>query len=81
MLWHLFSQIKKVSRPNESSKTDRKEPISLKKLGKGDGAWSTKKTVLGWNLDNDTQLLRLPPNRQAKVKADLDATPKISHTT
>ena len=44
--------------------TDRKYPISQKKLGQGDGSQSTKKTVLGWDLDMIAHVLRLPPRRQ-----------------
>ena len=47
MLRHVFHQIDRVFRPNEEADTNRKYPISLKKLGQGDGAWSTQKTVLG----------------------------------
>ena len=37
ILWHLFNQIDRVFRPNKDADTDRKYPISLKKLGKVDG--------------------------------------------
>ena len=41
MLWHILHQIYRVFRRNEEKDTKRKDPISLKKLGQGDGAWST----------------------------------------
>ena len=47
--------------PNAEAETNRKEPISLKKIGKGDGAWYTQKAVLGWDLDMIYHLLRLLP--------------------
>ena len=81
MLRNLFSQIGKLFRPNEAIETDRKEPISLKKLEQGGGARFTQKTVLGWNLDTVPHLLRLPPNRKAKVQSALEAITKTSHTT
>ena len=81
MIWNLFNQIYKVFRPNEATDTDRKEPISLKKLGQGGWAWSTQKTVLGWNLDTVAQLLHPLLNQKAKVHAALKAIPKTSHTT
>ena len=59
----------------------RKKPISLKKLGKGDGAWSNRKTVLGWNLNTVSHLLHLPPRKQSKVEAVLRATSRTTHTT
>ena len=57
MLQQLFHQIDRVFCPSEDADTNRKDPISLKKLGQGDGAWSTRKTVLGWNLDTISHLI------------------------
>ena len=37
-----------------------KEPISLKKLGKGDDGWSTEKTILGWTVSSQSQTISLP---------------------
>ena len=51
MLCHLFNQIDRLFRPNEEADTKLKEAIYLMNLGQGDGAWSTRKTVLGWDLD------------------------------
>ena len=51
--------------------TDRKKPISLKKLGQGYGSWFTLKIVLGWNLDTVAQFIDLLPSRQIKVEAEL----------
>ena len=67
MIWHLFNNIDRVFRPNKAKYTDSKEPILLKKIGQVDGAWSTQKTVMGWNLDTVTHLIHLPPNSQAEV--------------
>ena len=61
MLRHLFNQIDRVFRINKDADTNRKYPIYLKKLGKGDVAWSTEKTVIGWDLNKISHLLRLPP--------------------
>ena len=41
MLRHLFHQIECVFRPNKEADINRKDPISLNKLGQVDGAWST----------------------------------------
>ena len=57
MIRHLFHQIDQVFCPNKEEDTNRKDPISLKKPGQGDGAWSTRKTVLGWDLDTIAWLL------------------------
>ena len=40
-----------------------------------DSAWSTKKTVLGWEPDNKEHHLRLTPKCELKVSAALDAIP------
>jgi hypothetical protein len=46
----LFEAVDQVLRPLEKSDAPyhREEPISLKKLGKGNSAWSTKKVILVW---------------------------------
>ena len=51
MLRNLFHQIDQVLRPNEEVYTNRKYPISLKKLGQGDGEWSNRNTLLEWDLE------------------------------
>ena len=76
MLRHLFNQIDQVFRHNEEAETNRKEVISLKKLGQGDGAWSDQKTVLGWDLDTIAHLLRLHTRQQDKVVAALADIPR-----
>ena len=64
MLRHFFHQIDRVFRPKEKAETNCKYPIFLKKLGKGHGEWSTRKTVIGWYLYTISHLLRLPPRQQ-----------------
>ena len=68
LLRRLFHKIDRLFRLNEDAGTDRKEPISLNKLGQEDGACSSRKIVLGWNLDTVAHLLRLLPRRQDKVE-------------
>ena len=50
-------------------------------MGQGDRAWPTKLTLLGWDLDKIAHLLHVPPWWQEKVKATLEAIPRIAHTT
>lgn len=38
----------------------RKEPVSVKKLLQGDACWATRKTVLGWDFDTQSETLNLP---------------------
>ena len=44
---HTYHHIDSVFRPNDELDVDRKSPISLKKLNKGDDFWSTEKVILG----------------------------------
>ena len=53
----------------------------LKKLGTGDGAWSTRKTVLGSYLNIIYHLLCLPPRQQEKAAAALAAILRKACTT
>ena len=39
------------------------EPISMKKLRKGDCSWETCKTVLGWIIDKVEMTIKLPEHR------------------
>ena len=78
---HLFHKIDRVFCRNKEAETNRKYPISLKNMGQVDGSWSTRKTVLGWDLGTISHLLSLPPRRQEKVAAALAAIPRKVHTT
>ena len=51
----------------------RAEPIYLKKWGKGDMRWSTKKKVMVWILDTEEKFLSLPQNRKDKIAHTLGA--------
>ena len=79
MLLHLFQSINAVFRPNEVTYFLRKEPISARKISQGGDAWSTKKTVLGWELDTKWHHLRIAPKRDKKVRTTLDAIPATAH--
>jgi len=46
-----------------------KEPISVKKLQQGDGAWQTRKILLGWLIDSIRHTLELPAHRVARLEA------------
>jgi hypothetical protein len=53
-----------VLRPNDQNDdSHRQEPISVKKLLKGDASWSTQKQILGWLIDTIQSTLTLPPHR------------------
>ena len=59
MTRHLFCAINELFRTNNKDKNAQEEPISLKKLCKGDAAWSTQKVVLSWSIDTVIQVLTL----------------------
>ncbi|KAI2509948.1 hypothetical protein MHU86_4513 [Fragilaria crotonensis] len=51
--------IDRVLRPlSPADRSSRKEPVSVKKLRQGDACWSTRKVVLGWDLDTVADTLR-----------------------
>ena len=62
-----FHAIDSVFRRNDSLDNHRKEPISVKKLQKGDDFWSTQKVILGWFIDTHNKTLQLPPHRRDRV--------------
>jgi hypothetical protein len=45
----------------------RTEPISVKKLLKGDASWATCKKVLGWIIDSVNMTLTLPERRLKRL--------------
>jgi hypothetical protein len=63
----LFHAIDDVLRPLDPTHAFHQEPISIKKLLKGDGCWSTSKLLLGWLIDTTKQTLELPPHRYARL--------------
>ena len=56
-----------VFRPNDAQDVGRKNPISEKKLLKGDDFWSTQKVILGWMVDTLTQTVQLPSHREQRL--------------
>lgn len=63
-----------VFRPNDNNDlANRREPISLKKLLKGDACWATYKIILGWAVDTLRHTIELPPHRQERLLEIIDA--------
>ena len=72
----LLHSIDAVLRPNdERDAKHRAEPVSLKKLDKGDASWKSQHTILGWNLDTQQKTITLPAHRQQRLKEILDSVP------
>ena len=61
-----------LAQPAETS-LKRPEAISIKKLRKGDGSWTTRKILLGWMVDTTRQTLELPPHRKLELAELLDS--------
>jgi hypothetical protein len=73
----MFHAIDHVFRPLAASDPPaRQEPISIKKLQKGDANWSTRKTMLGWVVDSMHLHLELPDHRRLRLEAILDSLPR-----
>ena len=75
MTRHLFCAIDNLFQLNDKDNTAREEPISLKKLCKGDAAWSMQKVVLGWAIDTVKQVLTLLDDRNRNFLSLLNTTP------
>ena len=68
-LLHALDEI--LAQPNADEK-HRNEAVSLKKMLKGDGSWSTRKLILGWIIDTVRQTIELPPHRKETLAAIFD---------
>ena len=78
---HLLAAIDDVLAQPEPG-DNRTEALSLKKILKGDGSWSTRKVILGWLIDTVRQTIELPAHRKlelAQIFTDLANTNRISH--
>jgi hypothetical protein len=78
----LFECIDAVLRPlSPTDNPSRKEPISIKKLLKGDAAWSTRKSILGWLVDTTQRTIELPPHRVERLHEILASVPTHQRRT
>ena len=72
----LFDTLDRVFRPIDGDDPPlRQEPVSVKKLRKGDASWGTRKQILGWLVDTIASTLELPPHRRERLIAILDLIP------
>ncbi|CAK9058977.1 Uncharacterized protein (Fragment), partial [Durusdinium trenchii] len=72
----VLHSIDSVFRPNdERDPKTRSEPVSLKKLDKGDASWSTNHTILGWDIDTNQKTITLPSHRKERLAEVLDSIP------
>jgi hypothetical protein len=55
--------------------------VSTAKVQKGDASFSTKKSILGWNIDSHSMTLQLPKHRLDKIKHTLQLFLTSTYTT
>jgi hypothetical protein len=74
----LLHSIDRVFRPSDSGDApDRKEPISVSKLDKGDASWQDQKRCLGWDFGGRSKTLLIPAPTHQSAHDDPDhAEPK-----
>lgn len=73
----LMHAIDDVFRPLDADDNPaRREPVSLKKLEKGDCSWATLKTLLGWLIDTCSLTIHLPEHRQIRLAEILASIPR-----
>jgi hypothetical protein len=65
VILHTFDEIFQPLRLEDQD--TQQEPVSLKKLRKGDGVWETRKTILGWIVDTIQKTLELPAHRADRI--------------
>ena len=78
VLFHCIDMVFRA--PDDQDDEWKKDPISLKKLLKGDGALETVKVILGWLVDTVAGTIELPPNRVERLKEILAAFPRSRKT-
>jgi hypothetical protein len=78
----LMHAIDDVFRPISDGDSEfRREPVSMKKLLKGDCSWSTTKQVLGWIVDTVNMTIHLPPHRVERLAEILNSIPRRQKRT
>jgi hypothetical protein len=60
---------------------DSKEPISIKRLMEGDGAWLAQKEVLDWIVDGIKQCIQLPKKKVKNLLSKLHQTSQGNQVT
>lgn len=68
----LMHTIDEIFRPWDPSETAHQEPMSVKKMKKGDASWQTRKQLLGWLIDTVEKTFLLPPHRMERLRVIFD---------
>ena len=67
----LHAAEKKFQPPDTLDPENRRDPISTRKLLKGNGAWETNKLIIVWLVDAITGIIQLPAHRADRICAIL----------
>jgi hypothetical protein len=65
--------------PGVTSMLDAKDPISKKKLAKGDAHWDTTKEILGYWLNGIDQTVQLPPSQAVDLLKEAKSILRKQH--
>jgi hypothetical protein len=68
----LMHTIDEILRPWDPSETAHQEPMSIKKMLKGDASWQTRKLLLGWLIDTMDKTILLPAHRLERLRLIFD---------
>jgi hypothetical protein len=66
---------------NPDDNPHRKQTISASKLEKGEGCWSTTKTILGWDIDTAKGMLQLPTHKAHRLGELLQSFQTLTRTS
>ena len=78
----LFHNIDLVFRPlDDDDNKHRGQPISLKKLNKGDCSWDEVKIILGWEINTKLGTIKLAPHRVDRLLEILALFPSTKKRT
>jgi hypothetical protein len=58
--------------PAVSGHTGDKDPVSIKKLERGDAQWSADKEILGYMLDGKARTIHLPKDKATRILNELE---------
>ena len=57
--------------PQTTGQAAKDNPVSLKKMGEGDGVWATRKELLGWVFDGVRRCIELPAAKVTSLVTEL----------
>jgi hypothetical protein len=77
----MINGIHSIFPPPEVTTHSGGDPISKKKLDKGEGVWSHCKEILGWDLDGKNFTIQLPPAKCDAIVLQIRKMLKLTRTS